>query len=79
MIDIVVLSTGHTSWNILKTLQLQLHHVISRAAGPDRLTPRASARGHDEPVAGAVVVAGVVVHAQVVSNLMRHHIHRGEP
>ena len=46
------------------------------------LGPRADlgapAGGHDVPVAGAGVAAGVVAHAEVVADLVRHHEHGGE-
>ena len=38
----------------------------------------APAGGHDVPVAGAGVAAGVVAHAEVVADLVRHHEHGGE-
>ena len=41
--------------------------------------PSAPAGRHHEAVPGAAVAAGVVLHAQVVADLVRHHVHRGKP
>ena len=62
----------------MKSEKLSIIFNFLNISSLDSTHPCSATGRHHETVLGAADV-GVVAHAEVVSDLVRHHVHRGEP